>query len=82
LHGGPSRQRARPLLHQRRGVRLLQFVEDRRRNHHLPEKSGKDGFGAAQNKVVQRRSIRDNNAHERVRILSSVTLSASKSAAE
>ena len=46
------------------------------------EKAGKRGFRAAQNEIVQRRSVRDDDAHRPTRILSSVALSASKSAAE
>ena len=61
---------------------MLKFAENRWRNHHLAEEPGKHAFGATQNEVVQRRSVRDNDAHEWARILSSVTLSACKSAAE
>ena len=37
LNSNPRRQRARPLAHQRRRVRLLKFAEDGGRNHHLAE---------------------------------------------
>jgi hypothetical protein len=71
-----------PLAHGRRRVRLLKFAEDGGRNHHLAEKSRQNCFCAAQNEVVQRRSIRDDDAHGRARIFSSVALSAAKSVAE
>ena len=48
----------------------------------LAGKWGKGGFRAAKNEVMERRSVRDNDAHDLARILSIVALSASKSAAE
>jgi hypothetical protein len=82
LHDYPFRQRACPLAHGWRRVRLLHFMEHRRRNHHSAEQFRQDSFRTAQNQVVQRGSVRDNDAHERERIFSKVALSAVRSAGE
>jgi hypothetical protein len=60
---------------------VLQFPKDRRRNYHFLKKAGQHGLRAAQNQVVQWRSVGYNDAHERARIFANVALSASRSAA-
>lgn len=49
----------------------------------LPVKQpGQNAFCPAQNQIMQRRGIRNNDAHERARILSRVALSEARSADE
>jgi len=66
----PSWQRNRPRTHHRRCVWLLKFVQDSWWNQHLAEKSWQNCFRAAQEEVMQRRSIRDDATHGRARIFS------------
>jgi hypothetical protein len=72
----------RPFAYWRGSVRVSKFCEDSWRDDYLLEKLGKHSFHAAPNEVVQRRSVRDNDAHERGKSLPSAALSASRSSAE
>src|SRR5438309_7915722 len=49
---GLQKQRTRPIPHGRWSIRLLKFVEDRRRNHDPAEQTGQSGFCATENEVV------------------------------
>jgi hypothetical protein len=64
LHDNPGRERLHPPLHHRRRVGLLELSEDGRRNYNLLEKLGEYLIDLAQNEVVKRGGIRDDNAHE------------------
>jgi hypothetical protein len=57
----------------------LELSKDGRRNYNLLEKLGEYLIDLAQNKVMKRGGIRDDNAHESGSIFSSVASSASKS---
>jgi hypothetical protein len=62
---------------------MLEFDKDGWGNDHSLEQSRDHCIAAAQDEIVQRRGIRDDDAHERgSRIFSSVAASASRSVAE
>ena len=82
LYKSPGRKGLCPFAHRRRSVRVLKLREDSWRDDCLPEKLRKHSFDTAQNEIVQRRSVRDDNAHERGKSLPSAALSVSRSSAE
>jgi hypothetical protein len=78
----PGRKRLRPFAHWRGSIRVLKLCKDSWRNDYLLEELGKQSFYAAQDEVVQRRGVRNDDAHERGKILPSAALSASRSSTE
>lgn len=82
LNDYPGGQNRGPLAHEWRRIGLLQFVEYHRGNNHLPEQTGENVFSSAQNQIMQRRRIGNDNAHGREKIFPSVTWSTAKSATE
>jgi len=66
----------------RRVIPDVKLGKNGRRNDHLLKQSREYRIDAAQDEIVQRRGIRDDDAHERGRIFSNVAASASRSEAK
>src|SRR5579862_6508993 len=82
LYENPGGKPSDPLLNRSRGIRLLQLSENGGRYDDSLEEARQHRLGAAQNQVVERRSIGDDDAHEPRAIFLRAASSASRSATE
>lgn len=82
LERNPGGTALHPFLHCGGRVGLLQLSEDSRRYNDPLEEARQQPLSAAQNQVVERRSIGEDDAHEPREIFPSAASSASRSATE